>query len=1105
MNISSINAKGNVDSYSSSQNESTSTEIFQKGEVVEGVITKVSDKISINFSGEEVTVSKSTVQDAREGEVRQFKIMDVSNHSIVLKEVGSSTNNTSGVKTTWTNVETFKSAFAEYQAKLEEEKADESAKEKLQDAADRLTSKDYDELMKEGKYLEAFSLVRLDQAISRIKEQRASKEENLEIQIEKKQEYKKEVEQASYNNGSQMSKEDIAKQLESANLPATEANIARVTKAMEIGQSAGSMSQKSMGYLIDKGLTPTIENIYKAEYSSYKSKENPLSEEQWDMLKPQVEEILKESSLEVNEENLQDAKWLLDQELPLTKESLEKLHNLREIKEQSGNQYVLNKIINGMVNSIDPMEVSLDDTNVQIAKQAMEDIHQISDAAIHKVVVENKEINLENLKDAQQQISADDEAKKNPIVISDEIIDSDNANDVDIKAVTAKRQLEEIRLMMTVEAGQKLADKGFNINTESLEKVVEQLKEIENNYYRSLLQESNVLDSDTNISLLKETTEKVKDLQSMPSYLLGSTLSSRSSTTINTLHEEGNVLNHKLSRANETYDALMTSPRKDLGDSITKAFRNVDQIIEDMELPVTEANRRAVKILGYNSMEITEENIIEVKEYDASVNQLFDNLKPAVTVNLIKEGINPLDMPIEELNTLTEQIREEIGVSEEEKYSEYLWRLEKQDGITDDERKSYIGVYRLLNNVEKTDGAAIGAVLNANQDVTLNNLLTAVRTMKSKGIDKKVDDNFGALESISFSSQTITQQLESSFDSNQSKTDTNERYQSKVVKNIYENITPDKLEEVSKENDIVNLTLEELKEELAKADNKEEITREYYSEKVGNIRELAANSEEAIDFLMEYQLPCTLETVSTAKEFLQGNGSLFKKIINKANDLSESDANELLTEIEGLIDGLDDKESMLSQYEKIDESVTNILNKEYANNTLTSKDISQLKIISNSIDFIQKLSNKEYYEIPLSVNGSITNINLTIVNEDSDIGKVAMKVESEQLGMVEANFTVKNGEVKGLILCNSKEGLDLLKNTNEAFVDAVSNNGLQVKQIDYGTSENRKATYILGNEISKRNDKANGLDKSAKATSKQLYQVAKTLVLNIKNLETGNE
>ena len=63
--------------------------IGKRGQVVQGVVSKVADKVSISFNGTEAAVPLSSVQNATEGETRSFKIMEVSKDKIVLKEVGT--------------------------------------------------------------------------------------------------------------------------------------------------------------------------------------------------------------------------------------------------------------------------------------------------------------------------------------------------------------------------------------------------------------------------------------------------------------------------------------------------------------------------------------------------------------------------------------------------------------------------------------------------------------------------------------------------------------------------------------------------------------------------------------------------------------------------------------------------------------------------------------------------------------------------------------------------------------------------------------------------------------------------------------------------------
>jgi hypothetical protein len=204
----------------------------------------------------------------------------------------------------------------------------------------------------------------------------------------------------------------------------------------------------------------------------------------------------------------------------------------------------------------------------------------------------------------------------------------------------------------------------------------------------------------------------------------------------------------------------MTVPNKEYGDSIKKAFANMDSLLSELKIENTEQNQRAVRILAYNHMEISEESISQVKAYDLQVSSMIKNLHPAVTVRMIKEGINPLEMPINELNRTIDRMKEEQGITSEEKFSTFLNKLEKESGLSEQERKAYIGIYRLLYNVQKSDGAALGAVVKAGREVTLDNLLTAVQTGKRGSLDAVIDDEFGTLQTLNRKGESISQQLQ---------------------------------------------------------------------------------------------------------------------------------------------------------------------------------------------------------------------------------------------------------------------------------------------------------------------------------------------------------
>ncbi len=77
-----------------------------------------------------------------------------------------------------------------------------------------------------------------------------------------------------------------------------------------------------------------------------------------------------------------------------------------------------------------------------------------------------------------------------------------------------------------------------------------------------------------------------------------------------------------------------------------------------------------------------------------------------------------------------------------------MWKLEQTGDISQEERDSYIGIYRMIYQVEAGDGAAIGALMMQGKDVTLRNLMTAVRSTKHSGQEYAVDDSFGQVDSF---------------------------------------------------------------------------------------------------------------------------------------------------------------------------------------------------------------------------------------------------------------------------------------------------------------------------------------------------------------------
>ena len=156
--------------------------------------------------------------------------------------------------------------------------------------------------------------------------------------------------------------------------------------------------------------------------------------------------------------------------------------------------------------------------------------------------------------------------------------------------------------------------------------------------------------------------------------------------------------------------------------------------------------------------------------------------------------------------------------------------LEKNNEITEDERTTYIGIYRLIAQVEKSDGAVIGSLVNQGADITMKNLLSAVRTSNKKNVDYKVDDDFSGVDAKSHGVK-IDDQINAAYNKN-------------CIQDVMEDISPEKLMDVLKQN-WEDMTPEQFKEALNRAEENKELSEQYAQNQLDEFKN-AVRTEEGV-------------------------------------------------------------------------------------------------------------------------------------------------------------------------------------------------------------------------------------------------------------------
>ena len=947
----------------------------------------------------------------------------------------------------------------------------------------------------------------------------------------------------------------LAGALEQSDMPVTNENIEELVGAAMEASGIGELSEDAIKYLLVNQKTPTIENIYKAQYSSaenIRQSQGYYSEGQgsygkyyakkadsihWENLEGRIDAVIKEAGLDTNADTKAqaagNAKWLIASGIELNAANLAKVTELKNLPLPMNQDQIVSLCVTAMENGKSPAEADMRGERpiAEKAQEIMEEVQHISDEAVHETAVSGKEMNLKNLAEAQQQIDErqTDSAEKTPIEerVIEKSAQEAAADEAAFKELQAKRQLEEIRLIMTEQANRQLLKAGISIDTTELSKLVDALKTAEERMRAILFQGESTEENAARALIYEETLTKTKELADMPAAVIGKILSKIPHSTLLRIHEAGKELQqdakqnpNQQEKASSAYETLMTEPRKDLGDRISKAFRNVDDILTDLGFETSEANRRAVRILGYNRMEINGDNIQAVKEADAQVTGVISRMTPATTLQMIRDQKNPLEMTMEELDAYLN----EKGMEPEadaERFSKFLQRLDRSGGIDADEREAYIGIYRMFRQIEKSDGAVIGNIVATGAQMNFKNMLSAVRTNAGKNMDVRVDDGFGGLEELISKGKAIDTQINTGFQKDarqQQESDAQTQEQQKY----YARLSGEINEELAEKTDLAQLDASKITAETTieafadtvKMTRMSENSAQRAEEKAADLknfrddmRSVEQIDDQIIESLIEYGQSISVDNIQAASNLIFDRGSLFRQILtagaenaentDDADDTYEDSStaeHEVLQKADHFVEHLTDtKQAGISYQEMIQEANKAVEQIIYTNGS-AQIDVKAAKALYKGLSLAGNLAREENYEVPMNIRGEITSVNLKIYHNASQTGKVAITLDTESLGKVAAEFDVTKDRISGMIVYE-----------NQAEQAALAQVEQAVRQ-EFGTAGEKQAAISLVhtrsvdlNKFGQDRDQ-NMTAENTKVSTSELYHTAKAFLTALRDL-----
>ena len=841
--------------------------------------------------------------------------------------------------------------------------------------------------------------------------------------------------------GSQVNADAIYDSFKTYDVPLTDGNIKAAEEALSLSESVQNLSDAAMKYMTENNLEPTISNIYMAEHSvageDNKTAGGYFSDGSGYLgmsvdgditsikdIEEKIDSVIENTGRDADEAGRKLAEKMLDQGMALTEESYDLYKRLSDIEFPMDREAVLDKIASAIKdgkNAVDA-DLSREESLLEKAARLTDELNNVSEEAINGVVSSGKTLNIRNLTYYEKKVSMG-------MSFSGQI-----TNDMSAQISRAGRVVAEARLTMTVSATYFIMKNGIDADTTELSKLVDELKEAENRQFESVFGKMRTIDGESVKDIFEDTTRKLDSIRNMPVAAVGTlsiSYSSRSILTLNDVYQEGINTKARFDRAGQLYEAMSTEVRSDLGDSIKDAFRNAPDILSELGLEDTKENERAVRILGYNSMEITSENISKVSFVAAKVENVINKLKPANTLEMLREGINPLNISLDGLNERLDNMNsassdDGSGKNEAERFSEFLYKLDKAHSITKEEREGFIGVYRMINQIEKNDMSSVGALVNSDMELSFKNLMTAVRSRKAKGLDIKLGDENGELDKLITKGLSISDQIDMA-----------------------------------------------VSQESVRIENED-------------IRRAGELSMQVMDALNEANIPATVNNLLAMDGLLNHKGSMYKAIAKYTDEIEDESEDSFDAVIKDSLDAFDkeDAKEVSDAYSEISQRLMDMINKR-ALETTDQIDLREMSFSMKQLSLATTLSRDSYYEVPVRIGDAVETVSVSLKHGDNP--SIDISLESAIYGKIKGTFDLAGDALEGLFMVDGANAKENIQGKKNELMDKLAEKEIPVRDINFVHSMGVK-TNIFGEKTDN-----NNVGKDAVST-KMLFEVTKTFI-----------
>ncbi len=872
----------------------------------------------------------------------------------------------------------------------------------------------------------------------------------------------------------------------------------------------------------------TVDEIYKALHAASIPTTSTGMED--DQLTELVTNYLNKEGLSVDDASIEGAKLLVERQVPISAESiafvqdpeaylsgitrLERMTDMAEAMAEGDKPTSIvidelafindEKLIANQSSKLDSGDTSdlltISQDRMDVINTIISSVGSATEEQTLSAVLLNKHLSLGAFAQSLTKTSQDEVASK----ASELAQDSSELKAVALESVTFMRQLSEIRLKMTSDVAVRMEQQGIMIDTASIEDVISRLKSEETALSAIRLQAYGD-DYPAEKSLaLAETIEATQDqltylssnksdiayrlMNQVTNVSVGEVINSAESEAID---EQASHIMERLTamgRAEGSYESSMTEVRSDLGDRIERTFEQIEPMIKSMGLEPTQSNVLAVEILARNQMPIDETSIETIQLIQEKIDLVTEGLTPVVTVKMVQAGINPVDMSVDELGAYIRAYEEETGQSETKSVAEMILQMDKSGDLSTEERSALLGIYRTLDTVVRSKGAATGFMVKQQMDLNVQGLFEAAKYIRkthqtNPTIEATVDDKFGMLEEVSGREASIRQQVEKGIEASSSTNDTS-------------NAVNEATEKVRVE--LMNLRLSAFIKALNQGDEKvllkdgtvekplEEVTA-LLRETVGKAGSRidadtylsAINSKPALlKQMVEQQIPLTYSNFNKATMMDQNIYVMLDEVTemleNMSSDSIRSEAISVLDKAARAV--LENASPYSKLVDAIEEVQRMVSNSEEGESQEVYESANSLRQTMNHVQMIQVT--EDYYQIPIYVANQITQLNMYVLDQEkitsdsSESTKVLMSFEAGSLGKVQGLMTMTGNQVSLQVQSTYEEDRPILEHYQQTFEAIIASTNLTLSDISFSAFDEKEPVEVGRDDMDRNGEKA---------------------------------